>query len=290
MRFVAPGLALAAALAYAVSVTLQQPVARAAAIRAEATAGAGQRPWLAVLRLLSRLVRSPAWVIGWILNVVGFGLHAVALHFGSIMIVQAVLVVQLIFALGLTSVRRHQRPSRRDWAGAVAVCIGVAALILLRGDATQSVPSRSRLVACAAIGVVVIAGLLALARLAPSRSQSRSALVAIGAGASFCVSAVFIVVFTDALARLGIAGALHWSLPCLVISSIGGSLLVQESFASGSLPTSLTATTITDPVLSCVAGLVLFDSVDPLGPGPLTGVIIAVALVAVGVAALARLP
>jgi hypothetical protein len=291
MRLVSTALAILAALVYAVSVTLQQPVARsaatAAARRALDAGGAPRRPWLAVIALLGSIMRDPAWLVGWLLNVVGFGLHAIALHFGSITIVQAVLVVQLMIALGLTAAARREWPSPRDWCAAAAVSCGVVILIVLRGDVRQSTPGPQPLIVFAVLASVGIGSLLTVARLVRHRAQLRTGLVSIGAGISFCTSAVFIVVFTDALHRLGLAAALHWSLPCLLVSSVLGSILVQESFASGSMATALTATTITDPALSCVAGFVLFDVTDPVGPAELAGVAASVLLIAVGVWTLA---
>jgi hypothetical protein len=286
-------LALVAAFVFAVSVTLQQAAARAIAVHAGTAAPTppGQRRgWLPVLGLLTRLARNPYWLAGWALNVLGFVAHAAALHLGSITAVQAILVMQLMFALMLASMLYRRPPLPRDWVGTTAVCLGVGLLVTLRGSIAQTAAPDERiwLATIAAIGLIV--SILAGARLIGHHTQTRSALVAVGAGTCFCMTAVYVTVLTGDVARGGLTAAASWPLPCLVVSAIVGSLLVQESFASGSLPTALTSMTITDPVASTLAGVLLFDAEPPAGLEALVGLPVAIALTVVGVILLGYSP
>jgi drug/metabolite transporter (DMT)-like permease len=261
---------------FAVSTVLQQGAARTSARR---RGPRGRADWLPVLGLLGRLLRDPGWLVGWLLNVAGFAAHALALHRGSIAAVQAILVVQLMVALMLTAYRRGIRPSPRDWVGTVAVCAGVATLVLLRGGVRQSVPSRASVALFVLVVVAVVATILVVAR--RLAAQVRTALVAVGAGCCFCVTAVLVVVVTN-------DPVLDWPLLCLVGSAAGGALLVQDSFASGSLPTALTAMTITDPAASALAGAVLFDVDRPAGLELTVGLPVSATLIVLGVVLLAN--
>jgi drug/metabolite transporter (DMT)-like permease len=275
-------LALLAAVLFAVSVNLQQHAARTSALD---RVPAKERPWLPVLGLLRRLIRDRAWLAGWVLNVLGFAAHAVALHLGAIAAVQAILVVQLLFAMMLNAARRGIRPTGLDWLATVAVCVGVVMLVLQRGPVGQVVPSRSAVAVFLVVVVSLLGVLLAVAR-APGRAgQARAALVAVGAGLCFCVTAVMVVVVTHDLTQ---DLRLDWPVLVLIASAVTGSLLVQDSFASGSLPTALTAMTITDPVASAVAGALLFDAAPPSGAQLLFGLPVAVLLIATGVVLLAN--
>jgi len=287
MLLVPVGIALLAALFFAVSATLQQSAARAATLRRPASE---RKRWLPILGVLLPLLRNRIWVAGWAINVVGFILHAFALHYGSITVVQAVLVTQLIMALGLTSVMRHHRPVVRDWWAAASVCAGLALLITLRGTVEQSVPYTGRIVGAIVVSVLLVGTLLTLARLARARTQVRGALVAMGAGTCFTTTAIQVVVITDQIARQGPFGLLSWHLLVLIGSAIAGSLLVQDSFASGSLTTALTTMTITDPTLSCIAGVFLFDAVRPRGWVEIGGLALSAVLVVSGVRVLANSP
>src|SRR5262249_27983345 len=92
--------------------------------------------------------------------------------------------------------------------------------------------------------------------------------------------AVLVVLTTDDLPHL------TWPLPS-IISTLSGGLLAQEAFSSGSLPTALTAMTITDPAVGFVVGLLLFEGA--LQPEPLVFVASA-RLVCAGIVLLANSP
>lgn len=72
--------------------------------------------------------------------------------------------------------------------------------------------------------------------------------------------------------------------------ALHGGLLAQDAFASGSLPTALTAMAVTDPVASWVIGALVFDLHPPAGPTALLGSAAAGLLVVAGVAVLANSP
>ncbi|GAA5074377.1 DMT family transporter [Nocardia iowensis] len=266
-------LALLAALLFAVSAALQQGAARAAATEA------GQGRFLVIVGIARRLVTDRRWLAGQGANVAGFVVHAVALRLGAIAVVQALLVVQLLFALPFAAARRRRTLLGRDWVGTVFVCGG---LILLVG---QSAPGhadvRPHLLPGVGIGVfVAIVALTAVSRLTRS-TQLRSALVAVAAGCCFSTTAVLVVIATTALPDLSLA------LLGIPLSTVLGGLLTQEAYARGSLPTALTAMTITDPVLSYTAGLTLFAVT--VHPRPLL-LTLAAALVIAGIALLANSP
>jgi drug/metabolite transporter (DMT)-like permease len=276
-------LAVSSALAFASSTVLQQGTARSTALRH----GTGRLSWLPVLAFFGTMVRQPAWLIGYGLNAVGFVLHVVALHLGAIAIVQAVLVIQLLFALLISAVRRHLRPTPRDWLGAASVCAGIATLVLLRGDVDQQVASRGKVAVFAVVVVLALTTVLPVARALRRRPQIRTALVAVGAGMCFCTTAVFVVVVTDEVAHSGLSGLVGAPMLGIVASATVGTLFVQDAFASGSLPTAVTAMTITDPVGSSVVGALLFDATPPAGLELWLGLPVAGALIVTGVTLLA---
>jgi hypothetical protein len=280
-------LALAGASAFALATVLQQGSARSTALQ---TGAASRRGWLPVLGILGRLLRDRRWLVGWVVNVIGFGCHVLALHLGAIAVVQAVLVLQLLGALLIAAARHSLRPKPRDWVGAVAVCSGIVTLVLLRGGVEQHVASQRAVLSYGGIAAAVIVGLVGVARLLRRRVQTRSALVAVAAGIGFSTTAAFIVVVTADISEFGLVGVFGWPLVGIVVSSTVGMLLVQDAFAGGSMPTSVTAMTITDPICSAVVGAVLFDAVPPHGLELVIGLPVAGMLVVTGVVLLANSP
>lgn len=285
---VSVALSLLAASMFAISAALQQRAARAAA--REATGTAAGRGWLPVLGVLHRLFRDRRWLAGWIANLAGFATHAAALHVGSITVVQALMVVQLLLALALGG----RRPLRRDWAGTLAICTGLAILLVVDGGAhgpARHAVQRPEVARWVLLAGVSIVALVSTARGVRRSTQARSALVAVAAGICFSLTAVFVVLVTDDLARGGVGAILSdWATLGLALSTSVGGLLVQDAFAAGSLPTALTAMTMADPLTSAAAGAFLFGTGVGAGAGTLAGYALVGTLLATGVALLANSP
>jgi drug/metabolite transporter (DMT)-like permease len=239
---------LVAAAVFAIAANLQHRVTRPAG-------------GLAPLALAARILAHPIWLLGLLANFVGFLLHALALRRGDVSVVQAVLVVQLLFALPLATLRTGTRPRLRDWLGTAAVCAGIATLALSRHDVEQLVGPRDGL-AVGGFGLLAIATLVTASRLVHRVPPLRTALLGLSAGVCFSITATFIVVVVRHIAAVGLwAGLLDWPTAALGLSGLTAAVLVQWSFASGSLPAALTAMTMGDPLSSYVWSVVLFDSV-----------------------------
>ncbi|GAA2388255.1 DMT family transporter [Dactylosporangium salmoneum] len=208
-----------------------------------------------VVLLVRRLAKDKWWLAGWLFNIAAFAAHAVALHVGSLTVVQALLVSQLLFAM--LTVRR---PPLRAWLGTVAVCAGLALLVVARPAVPQHL-DRHAVVPAVALGAAIMVLFVALAHLLPKRTEARlrGALAGVAAGVCTCLTAVFVVLVTDTLARDGVLGlAQDWSLLGLIASTTASALLTQDAFAAGSLPTALTAISITDPLCSAIFDATVF--------------------------------
>lgn len=67
--------------------------------------------------MLARLVRDPRWLAGSLGDTAAFAMQAVALGFGSLLLVQPLIVTQLVFALPLAAWWAGRRPSAGSWRG-----------------------------------------------------------------------------------------------------------------------------------------------------------------------------
>jgi hypothetical protein len=294
-------LALLGAMLFAVSASLQQHSARgtarrmvAARPRAAGRTGRGAFPGLKpppLPKLVIGVAREPLWWLGWSAGAGGFGAQALALHLGSIAVVQALIVTQLLFALPLSAMFTGRRPLRRDWWGAAAVCAGLVVLVTLHAGVRPSPGRRSQVWLVVIVGAGLVALLLVTARLLRSRPQARTVALAVAAGICFAMTAVFLVFAGDDVSRYGLpAAAFGWPPAGLVASTAVGTVLVQSAFAGGALPTALTAMTITDPVASWIAGVVVFNAGPAVDAGVLGASAAAGVLIASGVGLLATSP
>jgi hypothetical protein len=184
-------LALLAALLFAAAGAQQHFVTRSVALATAPPAIPVETPpvqlsatrvappgWLPVLALLSRLLCSRIWLCGLACNVLGFVVHAGALYLGSITVVQALLAVQLLFALPFATIRLGRASLTRDWLGTLAICIGLITLVLVRGAVPQTVERLSWVPIVAATALLLMTVLVATARTARLAAQARTALLA----------------------------------------------------------------------------------------------------------------
>ncbi|MDT5263719.1 MAG: hypothetical protein QOI90_345, partial [Mycobacterium sp.] len=88
------------------------------------------------LGLFTRLLRDRQWWLGSIVSGVGFGLQAAALGLGSVLLVQAVLVTSLLFALPINARLTHRRVTRFEWVWAGLLAVSVAVIVTV-GNPTE---------------------------------------------------------------------------------------------------------------------------------------------------------
>jgi drug/metabolite transporter (DMT)-like permease len=286
----AVSLGLLAAFLFAASASLQQHGAQAANSSLAPRLGGGRvRSTLAPLPALARrLVRSRIWLAGWAINLMGFLTQATALHFGSVALVQPLLVTQLLFALPLATVWSRRRPSRLAWSSAAAISGGVAVFLAVRGAApVEGDPNREHII-LAGLSAVVVVALLVLAS-AGRQPLVQALLLAVAAGLCFAMSAVLMKLTASDLLERGVAAtAEDWVGYALAASTLTGLLLGQWAFATGSLAAAIAAMTITNPIASYLVGVLAFHVAPPTSPGALAAVAGAGALISAGVLGLSR--
>jgi drug/metabolite transporter (DMT)-like permease len=291
---IAVAFGLVAAFLFASSAGLQQ---RAAQLERPATdtdaEGRFERRtdvFSALWRLIRKLVKTPLWLVGWFTNLIGFGVQAIALHFGSVALVQPLLVTQLLFALPWAAAWNRRRPTWKDWTSAVLISGGLAVFLSVRDVApVADQADRARLIlAClAAAGAVVTIVLIAAGMPRPVRAT----MIAVAAGVCFAVSAAMIKLTSDDLLHHSVGyTARDWPGYTLAASTLAGLLIEQGAFAAGSLPAAVAAMSITNPVVSYLIGVYAFGSPAPNSASSLAGLAGAGLLICLGAVGLAHSP
>lgn len=124
-------LALASALCVAIGDVLQQ---RATHRITDTSVGH--------LELFRRLLGNRRWRCGAVMPVVSIGLQAAALNQGSVLLVQALLVLSLLFALPISARSAGRSVTAREWAWAVVLTPAVTVVVTVgnpqAGHATAS--------------------------------------------------------------------------------------------------------------------------------------------------------
>jgi drug/metabolite transporter (DMT)-like permease len=287
----AVGFGLLAAFLFAASASLQQRAAHNGNAEAEGDGTARRTDvFVGLWRLIRRLLREPLWLLGWVTNLVGFFVQALALHFGSVALVQPLLVTQLLFALPMAAAWERRRPGLRDWVSGGLISAGLAVFLAVRDVApVADEANRGRLLLACLVAAGAILVILLMSVGMPR--LVRATMLAIGAGLCFAISAAMIKLTSDDLLNRGVAAtARDWPGYVLAASTAVGLLIEQGAFAGGSLPAAVAAMSITNPIASYLLGVFAFGAEPPDSAGALAGLAVAGALISVGAVGLAHSP
>lgn len=268
---------LVAALLFAVGFVMQQR--EAAKVPDEDALGIG---------LITRLIRRPVWLIGTASDGLGYVAQAIALAFGSLVLVQPLLATSLLFALPLGAWWAKRRLRRSDGVWAITLTAGLA-IFLVAGNPTEGVDSAD--VGTWLIAAAVIVPLVGACILVASRSAKgalRSVLLASATGILYGAAAALTKSVMSYLDDGFVDVIASWELYALIVAITLGTYLQQSAFQAGSLSQSLPAISVVEPVVAVILGMAVLE--EELRAGGLEWALIAVAAVAVILAtfALAR--
>jgi drug/metabolite transporter (DMT)-like permease len=188
----------------------------------EARATDGDQAWRP--RLVTGLVRRRRWLLGTALGLLGWPVHAVALLWAPLSVVQPALAFGLVALLIAGARRLHERVTRSEAVAVVTIVAGVAALAVVAPAPRWSAPSATVLaLVLGLVGAgVLVCWLLAWRRRAGSRA---AALVA---GLCFAWSGLATQLVTDALHHGQLPAAALWAAACGAAGLLG---LVAEMTA-----------------------------------------------------------
>jgi drug/metabolite transporter (DMT)-like permease len=221
--------------------------------------------------LLADVAQQPWWLVGVVAEVVGVGLHMVAVNVGDLSVVQPLLTLGLVVALPL-QVLLGRRLRRRSLLAAALVVAGLAVFLVVRPSAEGRVPQTFWEWA-PGLALAAVVGLVMLAIAFGGRGRVRSLGLGAAAGTFLATSAALVKtwgsLFDGGGGGLGGVGALamSWQLWTALGCGLVGALLSLAAFQSGPLGPPLAAMMVVDPILGVSLGVVLYG--EPFSTGPL---------------------
>jgi len=240
--------------------------------------------------LLGRLFRNPVWLVGGGVDIAAYVLEAASLGFGSLIVVQPLLVCGLLWALPLATIGRPERVTTREWVPAIALVAGLATFVSVGAPEGGRTDASTLAWVLTAIGLSIPITLAVIAaRGAPP--HRRALLLAFAAGCTYGMTAA-LTKSTVALFDDGVVEAFgHWQPYALLAVSAVGLLLNQSAFQAGHLAASLPAMAVTDPVVGSVIGVTLFgESLGATGTLAIGATVLSVVVMLVATISLASSP
>jgi len=265
-------IAFVSAVTFAVSTSVQHQAAEAAP--ASATGALG---------LIGHLLRRPLWLVGQVLAVLGFAMHAAALHFGPIAVVQPIVISGIVFAVPVRAAISHRLPSRRE-VQAVSVTATGLAVFLVASNPTEGVHADlgAEPVILTVVGAVVAAGCALAARF--DHHPIRTAfLLGMASGVLFGLVAGLLKLSLQELADGGVGRMLTvWPTYALVVVGGGGVLGNQLAYRAARLSASMPVLNIVDGLVALGFGYLVFQEVPRHSPLFLTIEALALGCIAAG--------
>lgn len=240
-------LALGSALCIAIGDVLQQRAAHCV------TDGA-----VGHIELFANLLRSRRWWWGTLLLAASVVLQAAALGQGSVLLVQALLVLSLLFALPINA-RLYQRTVSGGewiWAGLLTAAVIVIVVVGNPQAGRSSAPLHTWAVVAVVLGPLLVACVVA------GRVWGGSVAAVLFALVSGSLWGVFAVLAREVVARLGDRGWAVTQTPelyALLLAAAGGVVWSQAAFRAGPLTASMPTLQMSQPVVAAVLGVVVLD-------------------------------
>jgi hypothetical protein len=240
------------------------------------------------LELFRMSLRDKRWWMGGLAAIVNYSLQAGALAWGSVMLVTALQVTALLFALPIYARLTSYRVTRWEWIWAVILAGALAAVIIV-GDPESGQEKASLstwIIVALVMGPALVVCVLA-ARIWSGRPVA-AVLLAVVAGSSLALFAVLTKGVVE-LSEGGFGAVLRSPefFPWLLVA-LAGMIFQQSAFRAGALTASLPTMTVAKPVVAGALGVILLGEAFEAS-GPEVFVLVgAVAMVIVATVALAR--
>ena len=273
-RYIAIAAALAGALLFGISAIAEQ----------HGTKHVESRPGLSPRLLLDR-VRQPVWVLGVGGLIAGFALQVVALHFGSLALVEPILVGDLVFAV-LIGAYQYRSRDPAVFAGVAACVVGVAGfLAVARPSGGRPDDGLRTFVPLAAGYGVLLASCLMVAR---GNAALRPPALALATGVSYGITAFLIKLVTAEADRVPHLFT-TWPLYAAAVVAPLGFLLNQDAYQKGTMVAPVLAIiSSSEPLMPILlAGLLLIERLAD-SPAAIAGEVVSLILMTAGVVVIAQ--
>ncbi len=215
------------------------------------------------LRLFGRLVHSTPYVVGLLLDGVGFALSLAALRTEPLFVVQAVVASSLAFTAVFAVLVLHARLARLEWGGLALATAGLALLGLsadVQHPTTIGFGARTLLLA-----TVVVTGVIAGAAARRRGTDSRTDAWALGflAGLMYGAGGIGARVLDDPTSPLGLV--LDPALWAMLVAGLLGLLLYAMALQRGSVTVATSAVVVAETLVPAALGITLLG--DRPAPG-----------------------
>ena len=216
-------------------------------------------------RLLVHLVRRPRWLVAQLVSVAAFCLHAAALRYGSLALVQPVVVSGMVLAVPFRAALSRRPPRLDELCAVLLTGTGLTIFLLVSAPAGHvSAQPADRVALGFTLAALALAGAVHALGTAWARGRWRASLLGIAAGILFGVAAGLLKIVVSELDAHGVLAVVTgWPVWALAAAGVGGSAVNQRAYRAGALTASMPILNVTDVLVSLGFGVVVLGDVPP---------------------------
>lgn len=264
---------LVAALVNAVAIVMQR---RAAGVRLPHE--------LFQYKMFMSIAKKRLWLTSVGLQLVGFLLQAIALNWGSLVLVEPIMAMVLVFLFLILHYRYNILAGKREWFAVGAVCVGLIAMLTAArphgGHLSYSAPEWAL-----TIGIItaVIFTCIVVVRRSDS-PKTRAAVGGIAAAANIGLTAGLTKLVLEKFNENPLGLLVSWELYIIIASGLLMVVVLQSVFAAGPLVISQPIIEIVNPIVSSLIGIIIFHNIINTSPAAVAIALPGLALAVAGLA------
>jgi drug/metabolite transporter (DMT)-like permease len=201
----------------------------------------------------------PLWWAGTVAAFAGYALQAVALSYGSLLLVQPVVVSSLLFVLplGARFSRQHVRPSDWRWSVVLTASLTVFVLVGRPSDGVYQPSVLAWTIALTGAALIAVGSIVVATRVT---GRMRAMLLAVSVAMLLGLIAVLTKVCTQRFAVGSWHSMLTVPAPYLLVAlAVAVTILQQSAFNAGALQASVPIMLVGEPLVAVVIGLLVLD-------------------------------
>lgn len=217
------------------------------------------------------LFRSRWFTIGWLVALVAWVFHVLALSLAPISDVRVVLAAGMVLLAVIADRMFGFKVGRRQWVALTAMSVGLGLLAVTRQPAEDAGLSHSTAAMMAFQGCLLGLGALLIAGpgLTGARAERRGLALGAASGVLFGVSDVALKELTSAFSLDGPLGVLSPSLLVAAIAAVGAFYASARALQNGEAVSVIAVTGTAANVVGIAGGMLVFG--DPI-PGDPVGI------------------
>jgi len=250
-------LALLSAATFAVSTSVQHHAAESAP---ESVRG--------LLGLLGYLVRRPLWLLGQLVAVCAFVLHASALNAGAIAVVQPIVVSGIVWAVPARAAIGRRMPSVNELRAVLVTALGLAVFLVASNPTAGTRAGLGLGTLSFAVAALLVAAGAEMAASRVHRDPRRKAFfLGVVAGVLFGLVAGSLKLTLQQFGEGGLGAVLTtWPAYAVLLAGAGGVLTNQRAYRVAGLSASMPVLNIINGLTSLAFGFTVFSEVPRHSP------------------------